>query len=46
METVDPTGVEDKDIELVMKQANCTRPAAISALKKHNGDIVNAIMVS
>ena len=37
-------GVEAKDIELVMQQVTCTRQQAVAALKKHNGDIVNAIM--
>jgi len=41
---VDATGVEDKDIDLVVQQANCNRNKAIKALKKNNGDIVNAIM--
>ena len=27
-----------------MQQVTCTRSQAISALKKNNGDIVNAIM--
>jgi nascent polypeptide-associated complex subunit alpha len=43
-EAVDENGVEAKDIELVMSQANCSRSAAIRALKKNKGDIVNAIM--
>jgi len=43
-EEVDPTGVEDKDIELVMSQANVSRAKAIKALKKTENDIVNAIM--
>mmetsp|Transcript_20953 Transcript_20953/g.27176 ORF Transcript_20953/g.27176 Transcript_20953/m.27176 type:complete len:234 (+) Transcript_20953:168-869(+) len=41
---VDETGVEAKDIELVMAQANCTRAKAVSALKSNDNDIVNAIM--
>ncbi|XP_053962872.1 nascent polypeptide-associated complex subunit alpha [Anastrepha ludens] len=43
-EEVDETGVDEKDIELVITQANTTRAKAIRALKKHNNDIVNAIM--
>lgn len=43
---VDETGVESKDIELVMSQANVKRSKAIKALKNNNNDIVNAIMVS
>lgn len=42
---VDATGVEEKDIELVVSQANVTRSKAIKALKNNNNDIVNAIMV-
>ncbi|CAO3689599.1 unnamed protein product [Umbelopsis ramanniana] len=41
---VDATGVEDKDIELVVSQANVSRNKAIKALKNNNNDIVNAIM--
>jgi len=41
---VDETGVEAKDIELVMSQANTTRAKAVKALKENDGDIVNAIM--
>jgi nascent polypeptide-associated complex subunit alpha len=43
-ESVDETGVEAKDIDLVMAQANCSRAAAVKALKAHQNDIVNAIM--
>uniref|UniRef100_A0A4W5PBV1 Nascent polypeptide associated complex subunit alpha n=1 Tax=Hucho hucho TaxID=62062 RepID=A0A4W5PBV1_9TELE len=45
-EEVDETGVEVKDIELVMSQANVSRAKAVRALKNNNNDIVNAIMVS
>ena len=41
---VDESGVEPKDIELVMTQASVTRSKAIKALKKAEGDIVSAIM--
>uniref|UniRef100_A0A8C5B9H8 NAC-A/B domain-containing protein n=1 Tax=Gadus morhua TaxID=8049 RepID=A0A8C5B9H8_GADMO len=44
-EEVDETGVEVKDIELVMSQANVSRAKAVRALKNNNNDIVNAIMV-
>jgi Transcription factor homologous to NACalpha-BTF3 len=43
-EDVDETGIEAKDIELVMQQANVTRSKAVKALKNNNNDIVNAIM--
>ncbi|CCG81856.1 Nascent polypeptide-associated complex subunit alpha [Taphrina deformans PYCC 5710] len=41
---VDETGVESKDIDLVMEQTSCSRGKAVKALKSNNGDIVNAIM--
>lgn len=43
-EEVDETGVEAKDIELVMTQANVSRSKAVKALKNAEGDIVSAIM--
>ena len=43
-EAVDETGVEAKDIELVMSQANVSRAKAVKALKAADNDIVNAIM--
>ncbi|XP_032447964.1 LOW QUALITY PROTEIN: nascent polypeptide-associated complex subunit alpha-like [Lynx canadensis] len=43
-EEVDETGVEVKDIELVMSQANVLRAKAVRALKNNSDDIVNAIM--
>ena len=43
-EAVDETGVDAKDIELVISQASCTRAQAVKALKNNDGDIVNAIM--
>lgn len=43
---VDETGLEVRDIELVMAQANVSRPKAVRALRHNNNDIVNAIMVS
>lgn len=44
-EEADSTGVEEKEIELVMQQAGVSRNKAIKALKKNDNDIVNAIMV-
>jgi len=41
---VDETGVEAKDIELVMTQANVSRAKAVAALKANPNDIVSAIM--
>ncbi|TQD85883.1 hypothetical protein C1H46_028583 [Malus baccata] len=43
-EEVDETGVEPKDIDLVMTQAGVSRSKAVKALKTHSGDIVSAIM--
>lgn len=43
-EEVDAEGLEDKDIELVMTQANVSRNKAIKALKENDNDIVNSIM--
>jgi len=43
-EEVDATGIEEKDIELVCQQAGVPRNKAVKALKKHESDIVNAIM--
>lgn len=44
-EPVDETGVNPTDIDLVVSQTKASRAAAVKALKAHNGDIVNAIMV-
>merc|ERR1712060_25652 len=43
-EDVDESGVEPKDVELVMSQAGVSRAKAVKALKTNDGDIVNAIM--
>lgn len=43
-EEVDETGIEAKDIELVMSQASVSRAKAVRALKNNQNDIVNAIM--
>ena len=39
---VDETGVDPKEIELVMAQVNCTRAKAVRVLKENNGDLINA----
>lgn len=41
---IDTTGIEEKDIELVMAQANVSKRKAVKALKENEGDIVNSIM--
>lgn len=43
-EELDETGVEAKDIELVMSQAGCSRAKAVKALKENDNDLVNSIM--
>jgi len=43
-ETLDESGIEPKDIELVMSQAACSRAKAVKALKENDGDLVNSIM--
>jgi nascent polypeptide-associated complex subunit alpha len=43
-ETVDETGINAADIELLMSQSSVSRARAVKALKATNGDIVNAIM--
>ncbi|KAJ7470632.1 NAC domain-containing protein [Mycena latifolia] len=43
---LDETGVEAKDIELVMAQVNCSRAVAVRALKDSGGDLINAIMAA
>lgn len=42
---VDDSGLEQRDIELVMAQANVARAKAVRALRHNKNDIVNAIMV-
>lgn len=39
---VDETGVEPKDIELVMQQVGCSRAKAVKVLKESGGDLINA----
>jgi nascent polypeptide-associated complex subunit alpha len=41
---VDETGVDPKDIELVMTQVNCSRAKAVRVLKESGGDLINASM--
>ncbi|RKP09861.1 NAC domain-containing protein [Thamnocephalis sphaerospora] len=43
-EEVDASGLEEKDISLVMTQANVKRSKAVKALRNNENDIVNAIM--
>ncbi|KAL3931934.1 MAG: hypothetical protein SGBAC_011081 [Bacillariaceae sp.] len=41
---VDETGLEAKDIDLVISQAGCSRSKAVTALRENDGDLVNSIM--
>lgn len=43
-EEVDESGVEAKDIELVMTQAGVSRSKAVKALKNADGDIVRCAL--
>ncbi|KAL4803275.1 NAC domain-containing protein [Aspergillus unguis] len=43
-EEVDEAGLEPKDIDLVMAQANVSRKKAVKALRENDNDIVNSIM--
>lgn len=43
-EEVDETGINPKDIDLIVEQTRVSRGAAVKALKKHDGDMVNALM--
>lgn len=39
---VDETGVDAKDIDLVMQQVGCSRAKAVRVLKESGGDLINA----
>jgi nascent polypeptide-associated complex subunit alpha len=41
-EDVDETGVDSKDIELVMAQVKCRRAKAVRVLKENDGDLITA----
>ncbi|KAI0079902.1 nascent polypeptide-associated complex, alpha subunit [Panus rudis PR-1116 ss-1] len=43
---VDETGIEPKDIELVVQQVGCSRAKAVKALRDSGGDLINAIMAA
>jgi nascent polypeptide-associated complex subunit alpha len=43
-ETVDETGLDAADVEMIMSQANVSRARAVKALRDHDGDMVTAIM--
>lgn len=41
---IDETGLDPKDIEIVVEQTQVSRAKAVKALRNHDGDMVNAIM--
>lgn len=43
-EEVDESGLDGKDIDIIVDQTQVSRGKAAKALKKHGGDMVNAIM--
>ncbi|KAK7054971.1 GAL4 enhancer protein [Paramarasmius palmivorus] len=43
---VDETGVDPKDIDLVISQVGCSRAKAVKVLKESGGDLINAIMAA
>ncbi|KDN40267.1 nascent polypeptide-associated complex, alpha subunit [Tilletiaria anomala UBC 951] len=45
-EPIDETGLDTKDIELIIQQTNCSRRKAVKSLKASDGDLINAIMAA
>ncbi|MFI1186467.1 ubiquitin-like domain-containing protein [Streptomyces californicus] len=43
---VDETGIDPKDIDLVMAQVGVSRGRAVRALRESGGDLINAIMAA
>ncbi|MCV2423766.1 hypothetical protein LNV47_24595 [Paucibacter sp. DJ4R-1] len=43
---VDESGVDPKDIDLVIQQVGCSRAKAVKVLKESGGDLINAIMAA
>ena len=43
-EDLDTEGLQDEDIELVMRHANVSRGKAVGALKNNANDVINAIL--
>lgn len=41
---VDETGLDPKDVDIIVEQTQVSRAKAIASLRKHKGDMVNAIM--
>ena len=43
-EELDTEGIQDEDIELVMRHANVSKGRAVGALKNNENDVINAIL--
>ncbi|CDJ39953.1 nascent polypeptide-associated complex alpha chain, putative, partial [Eimeria tenella] len=43
-ENLDMEGISKRDVDLIVSQLGCSRERAIDALKKHNNDLVEAIL--
>lgn len=43
-EVVDESGLDAADIDIIIEQTQVSRAKAVKALRKHDGDMVNAIM--
>ena len=43
-EDLDTEGIQDEDIELVMRHANVSKGKAVGALKNNANDVINAIL--
>jgi len=41
---LDTTGLDPNDIQMTMQQTGASKAKAVKSLRKHNGDMVNAIM--
>jgi nascent polypeptide-associated complex subunit alpha len=41
---IDETGLDSKDVDLIISQVGCSRGKAVNALRAANGDLVEAIM--
>ena len=41
-ENIDETGLDPKEIDLVVQQVGCSRAKAVRVLKENGGDIINA----
>ncbi|KAJ2919704.1 hypothetical protein MD484_g666, partial [Candolleomyces efflorescens] len=44
--SVDESGVDSKDIALVIQQTGCSRAKAVRVLRESSGDLINAIMAA